>query len=351
MNVLRPTGCGSVSDREKQLRPGPRLGPGNGFQRGVMKHPSEQEWDRFFQKNLTAEAALHMARHLERCELCVRLASRMPAPPYRCLGRPVPPVIMVPPEEIEAHAEALLGLCQRRLREGGLVIVAGDWRSEALLYQLLSLTTARLRRRGHSVELCGVALTSDEPPPRPDVEFACLLEAPTYTALDQWTDQAPGRVAVLAGHIEEWGRLGVTPDLVGVGQDQLDLEAALAPYRDAAREAFLQADSRVRSGILLNALSLDLPRAFFPAAEPPPLFAALEDMAGRRLDFYSVACGQWLVREAVRDLWRGRQEVVARALSGLGPALAPFLIPRKRLTQRLADATITIGFRGHHPGS
>jgi hypothetical protein len=297
----------------------------------VFQHPSEAEWLRFLRHELESGVASRMARHLELCERCLSVYVRLPPPVLYLCGRPVPPVIPPPAEELEAMVGRLLGLCQSRLPGGGSIVVAGDWRSEATLYTVLARVMGRLKRSGLTTAVLGSPFIEAKAPQRPKAHVTLLLEAPSYSALGPWLETWPGGVALLGGLAEEWIR---EPAFRIVEPSMAHVEEALASLRAEMRSALAGADRAKRIAAVAAGLGCDVPRAAFDTQEPPSWLVPVEGDAG---SLWLAPRASWLAWDCLREWIVEDPGAAAGALSEACAGL-PVLRPRlaARMRRRLA---------------
>ncbi len=206
--------------------------------------------------------------------------------PFHDLGRPAPASIGLLPPEIEETVNRLLAICQHRLSKGGLLWLAGGWRSEAALYRVLTLTLARLRRReGITTLVAGELFIEAEAPARPDADVAVLLEATAYTDLSRW--EGP-RLSILTGLNSD---LELEPEyFVALPRDRALFRAELRRLRDT-----WDRDPASRPGLTANAFGVDVPETL-----GGDLFVPVTTADGDTTPWRSVE-GQWLAWEALKD--------------------------------------------------
>lgn len=223
--------------------------------------------------------------------------------PYRCLGRPLPPVPLDHPMAVEMAAAPLMEAVVLRRP---LVRISGDASAEAPLLAALATMASRLRRLGLAVIVRGEALYSVEPPDRPAGEVAILLEAPFYEDLGEWTEEWPGQTVILAGHDVEWNRAGILPDIVLAPFPDIDLTVWRARWREGAL--------RGEKGALSAALACDLRSA------DEALYDVHRASTDQPTGWHSTDTGTWLAREELALLLRERPGILEsiRALSTEG---------------------------------
>ena len=291
--------------REAPLRGTGLLGP-TWTRMQDQPHPTEAEWSLFLDRRVSQAEGHRMAIHLERCPACAQIVYRLPPPVYRCLGRPVAPCVGWNPLEMEDQAQALVGRCLELLPSGGALVVAADWWDEALLLRLLSILVNRLRKKELSVEVCGYAYSSPEPPSRPGCQVGVLLGASNYDRLSGWRDIVPNRLTILAARE---GDRTLVPDVALASPIEV-AERQLAKHRETIASTLAAwADPLLRYGVLCCACACDLPPGFFAGPELPRPFAAIEDPAtDERLGWASVDGGQGLAQSVVAEYYRSDPE-------------------------------------------
>jgi len=226
------------------------------------------------------------------------------AEPYRCLGRPMPPVVLEHPLTVELAAAPLV---EAVLLRRPTVRVAGDATVEGPLLAGLAVTASRLRRNGLKVRVRGEVLDSIEPPARPDGAVAVLLEAPFYESLGEWAEPRSTQTAILVGHAAEWKRAGVAPDIELAPFSEIDLAAWRARWRSDA----LRGDK----GALSAALACDL------RVGAENLHSVHVASTERPTGWHSADVGLWLAREELVRLLREEPAFLerVRALAEEGP--------------------------------
>jgi len=306
----------------------------------MSRHPSEAQWRQYFAQRLSAESARRMHSHLLGCDDCLDLYHGLEPPVYRALGRPVVAFLPFGPREIEICVEDILTVFAAKRAAAEPVVIAAGWPLEGLLLHVLSLTHSRLRNRGFSTAVCGVAYGSPVPPDRPGTDVALLPGASNYPSLGEWIECSPNRTAVLGIAVEDSrrGAFPMQPDIVLDTPRPEDAQRALRSKVEAMEQA-LAAGGVSQSGVLSCALGCDPPWGFFPPGAASPLFPHIEDpLTGEPLPWSSLDGGQWLAWEVVQRVYAGRsaalaadlQSCVARLLSlgAAGSAVAT------RLTRR-----------------
>jgi len=172
---------------------------------------------------------------------------------FHDLGRPAPSVTGLLPLEIEEQTTHLFAICEQRLGSHGVLLIAGDWRSEAALYRVLALSLARMRQRGLSTAIAGVPFIDAEAPDRPDVDVAVLLEARSFTNLRKWIEPQPSRLSILTALDCDLDR-------------KADFEVHVPADRTQHRKSLLrlneswEEDPQGRHGLVATTLGVDAPQ-------------------------------------------------------------------------------------------
>lgn len=264
-------------------------------------------------------------------------------PMFRCLGRPVCPVLPWAPREIEEIVDNLvLGVLLMEAASAPLV-VAAQWPCEAFLLYTLTLVIDRLREHGFSVAICGHVYGAAEPPTVPDSDVALLVGASNYCNLDGWFRPGAGQRIILAAGPEDGNtpsRLPADAVLPSIGT--LAMQGKLGPYIEMITEGLLSADETVRRAVICCALGCDLPTCLFPVHRYPSMFAGIQDpCTNESLPWASVVGGHWVAWRTVLTLTATAPEVFAseiqdtirylHSLGGMGPETARRLEMRRDL--------------------
>jgi len=262
-----------------------------------VPHPSRSELVRFSRYLLAPLALIGIDDHLHECSRCRLLLAELPAPPSYALGRPFPGVEVIPPSALEGLVRDWLSRFQNALASGAAIRIAGEGLTEKLLYQALAIVSSRMRRDGVQLEVRGNVFHGTSLPPRMNADAAILLEAPIFAPnFGEWSECRPGRLNLLVGHICDWNRIGVRPDLHLA--PTFDAELALVPVVERLRD--LAGRNRDGSELaLLNAAGLDLPDAMCSGSDAQSPLVPLVDDRGLPLPWRALEWGQWLAREAL----------------------------------------------------
>lgn len=255
-------------------------------------HPSLESWKLFLDRRVDPQTGRQMAAHLENCAKCGRIYLALPGPPYRALGRPVPPYLGLPVEAAQAEVCRLVECCSHLHRTGGVLPVMAQWPNETLLFRTLAVAASRMKRWGLAVCVEGFIYGRAEPPSRPDADVAILVGASMYSNLGSWMEERPGKVVLLAGC--ERGLRGTAPYRICSRDESITIRA-MSREREAARAALSAEDPAQVQGMLSAAMGCDLPPGFFASRELPPAFAFLENPNNdARLAWSTVICGHRL---------------------------------------------------------
>ena len=204
---------------------------------------------------------------------------------YRCLGRPLPPLVLQNPLVVEAVA----ALLAKPILDGSPVVrISSEATSEAPLLAALATVASRMRRSGSTVTACGEVFRDVNVPPRPFTRVAILLEAPFYENLDAWLEPHHDQTVFLIGHELDWRRIGTAPDLVVPRVPALGLAPLARRWRDALADG--------SPGIIEAALGCDM------STPGPGLFEVHLASTLTGSGWYSPGMGTWLAKEELRNL-------------------------------------------------
>ena len=243
------------------------------------------------------------------------------------------------PFEVERDVLAVLDLLDSK----DVIRLAGDWRSEGVVYEVVSLVLARLTRKGWSKSVSGAGFGYGRPLAPADVHAAVLLQAPCYESnakdvrrdrppggepntapghvvrgskLEEagWLTPAHGRVRILVGELSEWERIGERPDYVVAIPDSA--EEKLGLVRALIVATAQSPGPGIRAALLANVCGLDWPiELLFEDYQTCHLnlpFAAVEDAASCRP--LGVVCGVWGLWLPAQVLLRDFPEAIPKLL-------------------------------------